>query len=86
LLDKNGHFADEVHRLAALLEDARVPFDAIGQFVDSALVWIRPILKLAELENPGSDLVGKFLLLAKIPLDPLHHFAAFLIERTAKLP
>src|SRR5881275_975669 len=62
LLDKNGHFADEVHRLAALLEDARVPFDAIDQFVDSALVWIRPILKLAELENRGSDLVGKFLL------------------------
>ena len=28
----------------------------------------------------GSDLIGKFSLLAKIPLDPLHHFAAFVIE------
>jgi hypothetical protein len=80
LLDKNRHFADEVRRLAALLEDARVPFDAIGHFVESALVGIRPILKLAELENRGSDLVGKFPLLAKILLDPSHHFSAFMIE------
>jgi len=59
LLDENRHFADEVHRLAALLEDTRVPFDAIGQFVDCALVGITPILKLAQLENGGADLVGK---------------------------
>jgi hypothetical protein len=77
LLDENGYFADEVHRLAALLEDTRVPFDAIGQFFDSALVGIRPILKLAQLENRGPDLVGKFLLFARIPLDAPHHFAAF---------
>src|SRR5262245_58094684 len=80
LLDENGHFADEIHRLAALLEDTRVPFDATGEVVDSALVGIRPILKLAQLENRGPDLVGKFLLFARIPLDPLHHFAAFVIE------
>ena len=47
LLDENGHFADEVHRLAALLEDTRVPFHAIGQFVDSALVGITSILNFA---------------------------------------
>src|SRR5262245_3850395 len=80
LLDENGHFADEIHRLAALLEDTRVPFDAIGQFFDSALVRIGAVLKLTQLENRGSDLVGKFLLFARIPLDPLHHFAAFMIE------
>ena len=80
LLDENRHFADEVHRLAALLEDTRVPFDAIGQFVDCALVGITPILKLAQLENGGADLVGEFLLFARLPLDPLHHFAAFVIE------
>ena len=80
LLVENGHFADEVHRLAALLEDARVPFHAIGQFVDSTLVGIRPILKLAQLENRGADLVGKFLLFASISLDPSHHVAAFIIE------
>ena len=51
LLDENGHFADEVHRFAAFLEDARIPFDAIGQFVDFAPVGIRPVLKLAELEE-----------------------------------
>jgi hypothetical protein len=79
LLDENGHFADEVHRLAAFLEDAGVPFDAIDQFVNSALVGMRPILKLTELEHRGSDLAGKFLLLAEIPLDPLHHFAAFMM-------
>src|SRR5499426_621159 len=80
LLDENGHFADEIHRLAALLEDTRVPFDAIGQVVDSALVGIGAVLKLTQLENRGSDLVGKFLLFARIPLDPLHHFAALVIE------
>src|SRR6516225_9740432 len=80
LLDENGHFADETHRLAALLEDTRVPFHAIGQFVDSALVGIRPILKLAQLENRGADLVGKFPLFASISLDPPHHVAAFIIE------
>src|SRR6476659_7498163 len=80
LLDENGHFADEVHRLAALLEDTRVPFHAIGQFVDSALVGTRPILKLAQLKNCGADLVGKFLLFASISLDPPHHVAAFIIE------
>src|SRR5262245_64656186 len=80
LLDENGHFADEVHRLAALLEDTRVPFHAIGQFVDSALVGIRPILKLAQLENCGADLVGKLLLLASVTLNPPHHVAAFIIE------
>src|SRR5262249_10516470 len=58
----------------------RVPFDAIGQVVDSALVGIRAVLKLTQLENRGSDLVGKFLLFARIPLDPLHHFAALVIE------
>src|SRR5262249_34968623 len=78
--DENGHFADVVHRLAALLEDTRVPFDAIGQVVDSALVGIGAVLKLAQLENRGSDLVGKFLLFASIPLDPRHHVTAFLIE------
>src|SRR5215831_192096 len=80
LLDENGHFADEIHRLAALLEDTRVPFDAIGQLVDSALVGIGAVLKLTQLENRGSDLVGKLLLFARIPLDPLHHFAALVIE------
>src|SRR5262249_53815839 len=80
LLDENGHFADEIHRLAALLEDTCIPFDAIGQFFDSALVGIRPILKLAQLENRGPDLVGKFLLFASIPLDPPHHVPAFVIE------
>src|SRR5262245_26284545 len=80
LLDENGHFADEIHRLAALLEDTRVPFDAIGQVVDSALVGIGAVLKLTQLENRGSDLVRKFLLFARIPLDPLHHFAALVIE------
>src|SRR5262245_12828137 len=80
LLDENGHFADEIHRLAALLEDTRVPFDAIGQVVDSALVGIGAVLKLTQLDNRGSDLVGKFLLFARIPLDPLHHFAALIIE------
>src|SRR5215831_8857390 len=80
LLDENRHFADEVHRLAALLEDPRVPFDAIGHFFDSALVEIRPILELAELEDRGPDLLGKFLLFASIPLDSPHHFAAFMIE------
>src|SRR6266508_5924733 len=80
LLDENGYFADEVHRLAALLEDTRVPFDASGQFFDSALVGIRPILKLAQLENRGPDLVGEFLLFARIPLDAPHHFAAFVVE------
>src|SRR6516164_3994709 len=80
LLDENGHFADEIHRLAALLEDTRVPFDAIGQFFDSALVEIRSILELAELEDRGPDLLGKFLLFASIPLDPPHHFAPLMIE------
>src|SRR5262244_1721760 len=80
LLDENRHFADEIHRLAALLEDTRVPFDAVGQFFDFALVGIRRILKLAQLENRGADLVGEFLLFSRIPLDPLHHFAAFVIE------
>src|SRR5215471_16625327 len=80
LLDENGHFADETHRLAALLEDTRIPFHAIGQFVDSALVGTRPILKLAQLENRGADLVGKFPLFASIPLDSPHHVAAFIIE------
>src|SRR6516165_4265106 len=80
LLDENGHFADEIHRLAALLEDTRVPFDAIGQVVDSALVRIRSILKLTQLENRGPDLLGKFLLFARIPLDAAHHFATFVIE------
>src|SRR5262249_30756137 len=80
LLDENGHFADEVHRLAALLEDTRVPFHAIGQFVDSSVVGTRPILKLAQLENRGADLVGKFPLFASIPLDSPHHVAALIIE------
>src|SRR5262249_22836111 len=80
LLDENRHFADEIHRLAALLEDTRVPFHAIGQFVDSALVGTRPIMKLAQLENRGADLVGKFPLFASIPLDPPHHVAALIIE------
>src|SRR5215813_13910994 len=73
LLDENRHFADEVHRLAALLEDTRVPFHAIGQFVDFAGVGIGPILKLAQLENGGADLVGKFLLFASISLNPPHY-------------
>src|SRR5438132_9479144 len=51
-----------------------------GQFFDSALVGIRPILKLAQLENRGPDLVAEFLLFARIPLDAPHHFAAFVIE------
>src|SRR5262245_3247109 len=80
LLDENGHFADVVHRLAAFLEDTGIPFHAIGQFVDSTLVGIGPILKLAQLENRRADLVGKFLLFASIPLDPRHHVTAFLIE------
>jgi hypothetical protein len=80
LLDENGHFADEIHRLAALLEDTRVPFHAIGQFVDSALVGIRPVLKFAQLENRGADLVGKFPLFASISLDSPHHVTAFIIE------
>src|SRR5215469_2987027 len=80
LLDENGHFADEIHRLAALLEDTRVPFHAIGQVVDSALVGIGSVLKLTQLEDRGPDLVGKFLLFASIPLDPPHHFAALIIE------
>src|SRR5262249_35649516 len=46
----------------------------------SALVGIRPILKLAQLQNRGADLVGKFLLFASISLDPPHHVAAFIIE------
>src|SRR5215831_2972768 len=80
LLDENGHFADEIHRLAALLEDTRVPFDATGEVVDSALVGIRSVLKLTQLEDRGPDLVGKFLLFARIPLDAPHHFAAFVVE------
>jgi hypothetical protein len=80
LLDDNRHFADEVYRFAALLENACVPFDSIGQLVDPALVGIRSILKLTKLEDRGPDLVRKLPLLAKIPLDPLHHFAAFMIE------
>ena len=63
LLDENRHFADEIHRLAALLEDTRLPFDAVSQFFDFALVGIRSILKLAELEDRGPDLLGKFLCL-----------------------
>ena len=77
LLDRTGerkesrHFAGEVNRLAALLEEARVPFDAIGQFADSALVGIRPILKLTKLENRGSDLIRKFPSMATaIATDP----------------
>jgi hypothetical protein len=80
LLDDNRHFADEVYRLAAFLENACVPFGSIGQLFDPALVGIRSILKIAQLEDRGSDLVRKFLLLASIPLDPSHHFAAFIIE------
>src|SRR5262249_1253557 len=67
-------------RLAAFLENACVPFGSIGQLFDPALVGIRSILKLAQLEDRGSDLARKFLLLASIPLDPSHHFAAFIIE------
>src|SRR6516162_4631065 len=44
------------------------------------LVGIRPILKLAQLENCGADLVGKLLLLASVTLNPPHHVAAFIIE------
>ena len=80
LLDENGHFADEIHRLAAFLEDTRVPFDAIGQVVDSALVGIGSVLKLTQLEDRGPDLVGKFLLFASIPLDPPHDVATLIIE------
>src|SRR5262245_32830879 len=80
LLDDDRHFADEAYRLATLLENARPPFDSIGQVVDPALVGVRSILKLTKLEDRGPDLVRKFLLFAKIALNPLHHFAAFMIE------
>src|SRR5260370_10616920 len=80
VLDNKGDFVNEVYSFSERLDDARVSFDTIGQFIDSALVGIRPILELAELENRGSDLIGKFPLLAKIPLNPLHHFAAFMID------
>src|SRR5262245_17909720 len=80
LLDDNRHIADEVYRLAALLENACAPFDSIGQLVDPALVGVWSILKLTKLKDRGSDLVRKFLLFAKIALDPLHYFAAFMIE------
>src|SRR5262249_21399238 len=43
-------------------------------------VGIGSVLKLTQLEDRGADLVGKFLLFASIPLDPPHHFAAFMIE------
>src|SRR5262245_22195851 len=79
LLDENGHFADEIHRLAALLEDTRVPFNAIGQVVDSALVGIGSILKLTQLENRGSDLVEKYHWFARKRLNPLHNFTALVI-------
>jgi hypothetical protein len=80
LLDDNRHFADEVYRLAALLENACVPFDSIRQFVDPALVGIGSILKFTKLKDRGPDLGRKFLLLAKIPLDATHHVAAFIVE------
>jgi hypothetical protein len=67
LLDDNRHFADEVYRLAALLED-RVPSNAIGQFVDSALIRMRPISKPCSWRT--AERIGKFLLFARIPLDP----------------
>src|SRR6516162_5217933 len=38
------------------------------------------ILKLAQLENRGADLLGKFPLFASIPLDSPHHVAALIIE------
>src|SRR5262249_32223300 len=64
LLDENGYFADETHRLAALLEDTRVPFHAIGQFVDSALVSIRPILTG---RKPGDQIPDRSIFLPSVP-------------------
>src|SRR5262249_31547389 len=80
LLDDHRYFADEVYRLAALLENAGVPFDSTSQLVDLALVGIGSILKLTKLKDRGPDLRRKFLLLAKIPLDATHHVAAFIVE------
>ena len=66
--------------VAALLENACIPFDAVGQLVDPALVGIRSVLKLMKLKDRGADLGRKLLLLAKIPLDATHHVAAFIVE------
>jgi hypothetical protein len=59
LLDENGHFADEIHRLAALLEDTRVPFHAIGQVVDSVLVCtVSPGISMLALTDRSSGPPG----------------------------
>src|SRR5262249_8974386 len=80
LLDEHGNFADVTNRLAPLLENARLPFHARGQFVDLALLVLGLVLKTMQFAHRGSDLPGKFLLLARIALDPVHHGSALTIE------
>jgi hypothetical protein len=67
----NRHFADEIYRLAALFENACIPFE----LVNSSLVGIRSILKLMKLKDRGADLGRKSFCLRKY-----RHFAAFMIE------
>src|SRR6201991_2702342 len=84
LFDQDRHLADIADGLAALVENARIPLDAADQLVDFGLVMTGGVLQLPKLKDRRSDLVGKFLLLAREPLDAVHDLAAFVIERFEK--
>src|SRR3984893_4391532 len=81
LLNEDGHLAGVADGLAPLLENARIPIDAVGQLVALALVLTGRILELAQLGNLEADPVRERRLLAREPLEAVHHLAAFLIER-----
>src|SRR5258708_22601052 len=59
LLDENGHLAGIADRLAPLLENARIPLDAVGELVGLALVAIGGILQVPQLEGLGADILGE---------------------------
>ena len=69
LLNQHGHLAGVADGLAPLLENARIPIDAVGQLVALALVLTGRILELAQLGNLEADPVRERRLLARKPLE-----------------
>src|SRR3984957_18467078 len=64
LLDENRHIADVLGRFSPILENARLPRKAIGEFIALRLVGIRPVLQFPHLLGFVAYLLGHRLLLA----------------------